>query len=151
MRCGQACGFFLASNENEEVVVFQVGIPSGVEKWKFDLPALFCKVVCDVWCNKEETRLLVRRVCLGLSEHLGSNTDLGFYRKFVLPPVCFYFDYGVELVAVQGDRWFPADDLRDESGRALKPLEGSLDQFCVLGFMSHCDLANGLFMFPCCT
>jgi hypothetical protein len=45
----------LAGDENEEVVVFQVGIPRGVEKWKFDLPALFCKVVCDVWCDKEET------------------------------------------------------------------------------------------------
>jgi hypothetical protein len=101
MRWGQVFGFFLASDENEEVVVFQVGIPRGVEKWKFDLPALFCKVVCDVWCDKEETGLwFVRPECPGLSEHLGSNTDLGFYRKFVLPPVCFYFDHRVELLAV---------------------------------------------------
>jgi hypothetical protein len=89
--------------------------------------------------------LFVRPECPGLSEDLGSNTDLGFDRKFVLPPVCFYFDHRVELVAVEVDslRLFPADDLRGESGRALEPLEGCFDQFCVLGSTSHCGLLKG--------
>src|SRR5215469_1994690 len=145
MRWGKVCGSFLASDENEEVVVFQVCVSCGVEKWKFDLPALFCKVVCDVWCNKKETRLLFARPeCLGLSERLGSNTDLGFYRKFVLPTVCIYFDHCVGLVAVESRR-FPAYDLRSESGRAPEPPKGCFDQFCVLGFTFHCGLVCSCF------
>ena len=35
----------MAGDENEEVIVFQVCIASGIEKWKFDLPALLRKVV----------------------------------------------------------------------------------------------------------
>jgi len=70
----------LAGDENEEVIVFQVCIAGGVEKWEFDLPALFRKVVCDVWCDNEETRLLFARPeRLGLNEQLGSNPDLGFH------------------------------------------------------------------------
>jgi hypothetical protein len=150
MHWGQVCGSFLASNENEEVVVFQVCVSCGVEKWKFDLPALFCKVGCDVWCDKEEPKLLFARPeCLGLGEHLGSNTGLGFYRKSVLPPVRIYFDHCVGLVVVDSI-WFPAYDLRSESCRAQEPLEGCFDQFCVLGFTFHCGLLKS-FMFSRCT
>jgi len=42
---GQVGVSFLAGDENEEVIVFQVCIASGIEKWKFDLPALLRKVV----------------------------------------------------------------------------------------------------------
>ena len=109
----------------------------GVEKWKFDLAALFCKVIRDVWCDEEEPRLLFARPeCLGLSEHLGSNAGLGFYGKSVLPPVCIDFDYCVGLLVVDSI-WFPAYDLRSESCRAQEPLEGCFDQFCVLGFAFH--------------
>lgn len=142
----------MAGNENEEVVVFQVGITGGVEKWKVDLPALFCKVVCDVWRDKEKTRLLFARPqCLDLGEHLGSNTDLGFDRKFVLPPVCIYFDHCVELVAIVVDSLrllFPADDLRGEARRALEALEGCLDQFYMLGFTFHCRLFQVVHVLP---
>ena len=84
-----------------------------------DFPALFGKVVCDVWRDKEQTRLLfVRPQCLDLSEHFGSHAELGFHRKLVLPPLCLYFDHCVEsLVPVVVDSLrllFQADDLRGE-------------------------------------
>src|SRR6202007_3087107 len=101
MHWGQGCGSLLASNENEEVLVFQVCVSCVVEKWKFDLASFFCKVMCDVWCDEEEARLLFARPeCLGLCEHLGSNTGLGLYRKSVLPPGRIYFDHCVGLVVV---------------------------------------------------
>jgi hypothetical protein len=75
--------------------------------------------------------------CLGLNEQFGSSTDLGFYRKSVLPPVYFYFDHCVGLVAVEIDSLrFPADDLRGESGRTLEPLQGC-------GTMGH-EIESGL-------
>src|SRR5262249_10440361 len=149
MHSAQVCGSFLACNENEEVVVFQVCVSCGVEKWKFDLAALFCKVICDVWCNKEEPRLLFARPkCLGLSEHLRSSNGLGFYLKCVLPPVYIYCDQCVGFGVVDSI-WFPSYDFRNESSRAQEPLEGCFDQFCVLGLAFHYGLFNA-FMFSWC-
>jgi hypothetical protein len=125
LRRGHVGGFFLTRDINKEVVVFQVGIPSGVEKWKLEFPAFFREVGCDVGGDNEQTGLLfVGPKSLDLSEEFSSHAKFGFHRKFVLPTLCLYFDHCVELVAVMVDslRLFPVDDLRGESGRALESL-----------------------------
>jgi hypothetical protein len=95
--------------------------------------------------------LFARPERLGLNEQLGSNPDLGFHGKFVLPPAYFYLDHCVGLVAVEIDSFrHPGDDLRRESGRALELLQGCFDQFCVLGFMFHCGF-TAVFKFSRCT